>query len=452
MSYTDAEMMMATQIAYLDVKGNGRNSSTKNMGDIVDAVLQKYGTYDRTTGTYTMKEGVTGGAKAQFETAQNILTLSKQNNVVSWRHWKVVDSCNNQNSSGYYGCLIDTGDGNAIIGCRGSESYDDQTFKDWGMADLGRLNNEQTAQQADAAAYMNYLYREYGNDYEQYSFTGHSLGGSLATHAAITAPEGMQDRIDTVISFDGPGFSNEYLAKHAKQIERVRDKLNHYEYSWVGTLLLQPQGIRNMVIKAHDDNSTTDIFSIFKAQLFRHATNNVEFDKNGNIMPGEQGVLQKLMGPVSIAMELMPEELLPMFLIPYVMTGLGAYFISVADQIKQQFDEIVQNVKQKTNDLFQSYMNFVVSGDYEVCTSDICALTESLETIQQRLNGIAGEVEEIKQSLPYDSTSAMYYKNALGLQAMMLKSEGKTAKKVADVLDKAVVKYNQGDQKVAALF
>ena len=161
-SYKDAELMMATQVAYLNYSGNGRNSN-ENVGDLVDSILKKYGTYDSSTGEYTLKAGVSGEAKAQFNTARDIWSLSEQNNSVSWRQWKIVDSCNQEQGSGYYGCLIDTGDGNAIVGCRGSESYNaEQTIKDWGYADFGRVDNVCTDQQADATKYIEYLYKKYG--------------------------------------------------------------------------------------------------------------------------------------------------------------------------------------------------------------------------------------------------------------------------------------------------
>ena len=37
-SYKDAELMMATQVAYLNYSGNGRNSN-ENVGDLVDSIL-----------------------------------------------------------------------------------------------------------------------------------------------------------------------------------------------------------------------------------------------------------------------------------------------------------------------------------------------------------------------------------------------------------------------------
>lgn len=445
MSYTDAEMMMATQIAYLN--SNGRN---RNVGDMVDSVLSQYGTYDRNTGTYVMKEGVSGMQKAQFETAQNILNLSEQNNVTSWRNWTVVDSCNRENTSGFYGCLIDTGDGNAIVGCRGSESYDVyQGVMDWGAADVGRLNNPETFQQADATAYMQKLYEEYGDRYDKFGFTGHSLGGSLATHSAITAPEGMQDKIDRVVSYDGPGFSNEYLEKNREKIERIRDKIQHYEYSWVGSLLNQPDGIDNRVIQATDDKYEKGVLT---PQLWRHATYNVIFDKDGNVIDGDRGVLQRLVGPMSIIFENSPIFLQLIYADQFVSSVLMAYIISVGEQVGKKMEELVKEIAEKANELYNSYLSLSVSGDYEIHPGEISHLTNDLNEVQKRMKRIAEEVDSIKRTLPYDSGSAVLFKARLGWTANALESQGEKAGKIAKTVDRGLVKYHNGDRLTAELF
>lgn len=448
MSYTDAEMLIATQIAYLDVNTNDRKAH--NVGDILDNILSKSGTYDSSTGTYVMKEGVSGAEKAQFETALNILELSEQNNVVSWRHWSVVDSCDKEGTSGYYGCLIDTGDGNAIVGCRGSESFDkEQTWKDWGEADVGRLNNPLTKQQADATEYMNQLYQRFGDKYDRFSLSGHSLGGGLATHSAISAPAGMQDKIDQVTSFDGPGFSDEYLRKHKKQIDRVRNKLNHYEYSWVGALLFQPAGIHDRVIKAHDDEVKDNIFG---RQIFRHHTRNIEFDENGNVIDGERGVLQDSMFLYSKYIEIMPSKNFAIMLPSYIAMILGAYGASVWDQLVQDMENTVKKIVDKASELYYDFLSLMVSGEYEIQMSYISSMSEDLQNVNNRLVQIAGEVNEIKRSLPYDSASAFYYKHSLGNIANAIESNGRKSDKLSKAADGALTKYVRGDQRVSNLF
>lgn len=449
MSYSDVEMVIATQIAYLNINGND-SSVNQNVGEAVNYILNKYGTYDSSTGSYTLKEGIQGADAAQFETAQRILTLSEQNNVTSWQNWTVVDCCDHNSGSGFYGCLIDTGNGDAIVGCRGSESYDtEQKIKDWVIADVGRLNNPLTLQQADATRYMEKLYAKYGDSYDSFSFTGHSLGGSLATHAAITAPKGMQDKTDTVISFDGPGFSDEYLKAHALEISRVRDKLHHYEYSWVGGLLYQPPGIDNRVVKAHDDTKQN---SEIMNQAWRHDTVNIEFDENGNVMPGERGELQKICNPISKVIEAIPWGMnMFLFGIPARMLGITliSFLYSMREQVEQQLEQVVHTLVEKANELYDAYLSMVVSGEYEIRTGEVSRMADSLETLQRRMNRIAESIRDVRRNLPYDSASAFYYKNVLGMNTVTLESEGKKAAKLADVANRAVGRYNGGDQRVA---
>lgn len=473
MAYTDAEMMIATQIAYLNYNDKG-NDRGKNVGELVESILKNNGTYDASTGTYVLKKGVTGVEKAQFETAQNIWKLSEQNNVVSWRQWKIVNRCNQEQGSGYYGCLIDTGDGGAIIGCRGSESCDlEQTVKDWIIADVGRVDNELTAQQADATKYMEELYYgKYLDKYDHIALTGHSLGGSLATHSAISSPEGMQEKIDSVISFDGPGFSDEYLNAHKEQIDRVRDKLNHYEWSWVGGLLNQPDGINDRVIKAHDDEAAGDInlplwvkmllakggipseavekiIGLIAPSLVRHHTRNVEFDKNGNIIDGDRGTLQKFTSPLSKDLEntdSLFQRGADIFLL------LVSILISMGTEAYHDLEKLAKDIADKVRKLYSDFLSMVVSGEYEIHTKEMTSIADEMDDVQKKLDRIADEVQMIRRDLPYDSFSAYYYKNCLGKISGAIVSEGKKAKKLGDAANKAVVEYTKGDQRVQEVF
>ena len=448
MSYTDAQMVLATQVAYLNCNANGNR--TQNVGELVDAILQQYGTYDRKSGQYVVKDGVSNAAKAQFKTAQTIIEMSEKTNTYSWKDWTIIDSCNRQNGSGYYGCMIETGDREAIIACRGSESFDlSQKVKDWGESDFGRLNNEQTRQQADATEYMNYLEKKYGTDYDSYSFTGHSLGGSLATHAAITAPKEMQDKTERVVSYDGPGFSDEYLKKHADQIDRVRDKLSHYQYSGIGSLLLQPKGIENRVIKAHDDK---DAFPIFAPQLFRHSTKNIEFDENGNVMDGDRDILQSMWGPLTACLDLLPKWMTNSAIGSFVVMVLAVYGVSVLGQIWETAEDVAEYIEGKMMELYDNYLSSVVSGNYEVYTRELCSMSSELENTKGKLEQIADQVRVIQRSLPYDSVSAYYYKHCLGVISNSLHSDGKKLGKISKVADRAACKYEQGDLRVSELF
>ena len=473
MAYTDAEMMIATQIAYLiyNDKGNDRG---KSVGVLVESILKNNGTYDASTGTYVLKEGITGVEKAQFETAQNIWKLSEQNNVVSWRQWKIVNRCDQEQGSGYYGCLIDTGDGGAIIGCRGSESCNtEQTVKDWIIADVGRVDNELTDQQADATKYMEELYYgKYLDKYDHISITGHSLGGSLAMHSAISAPEGMQDKIDRVTSFDGPGFSDEYLKAHKEGIERVKEKIDHYEWSWVGSLLNQPDGINNRIIKAHDDEESRDINLPLRLQallikagippqvaekmveeiapsLVRHATKNVEFDENGNVIEGERGTLQKFTSPLSKDLENTDSIFRRGVDLSLLLVSI---LLCIGTEAYRDLEKLARDIASEVRKLYSNFISMVVSGEYEVHTREMSSISNEMDEFQKQLDRIAEEVQGLRRDLPYDSYSAFYYKNCLGKISRGIVSEGKKVKKLGNVTDKAVLKYTKGDQKVQEIF
>jgi len=187
--------------------------------------------------------------------------------------------------------MLETGKGEAMIAFRGSEDFKnpDNLMKDWIGSDLGLLNSALTPQQAMAERYMNRLYQKYGDDYNSFNITGHSLGGNLAEHAAITAPDNMRSRIDRCVNLDGPGFSKTYLVAHANDIRKSRGIIDHYQWSLVGTLLNAAPGTNYRTIKAKtpEDKGALSIF-------WRHDTKNVtEFDKNGNVLPGEKDWLSQ---------------------------------------------------------------------------------------------------------------------------------------------------------------
>lgn len=66
---------------------------------------------------------------------------------------------------------------------------------------------------------------------------GHSKGGNLAMYAATFCNSEIQNRIVSIINFDGPGFDEKVLS--TEQHQRVRDKMSTYvpQFSIVGMLL-----------------------------------------------------------------------------------------------------------------------------------------------------------------------------------------------------------------------
>ena len=290
MEYSDRDLLVATQIAYYDIKQADTNKTLRQIckddPDIYNHLLEN------------QEE-----AESNLEKIRAQRAIDLYHEIVSsdskYGDWIIKNVKNNNEETGFYGCLIETSDKSAIVGFRGSESSSDtQIKKDWVEADLGLLNHEATNQQEVATEYMKYINEEY--DYENYATSGHSLGGNLSAHAGLTAPEEMRNKITQCYSFDGPGFSNEYIAEHQDEIEAFGTKITHYQWSLVGELLYHLPGEKFKTIKTKDEvYGKKDMQSLTQ----KHDTCFVEFDENGNVISGEMDVLAATVGRLSKTIE-----------------------------------------------------------------------------------------------------------------------------------------------------
>ena len=424
--YSDAEMLLAAQISYMNIEPG------QNVAKAIEATLRDY-----ENSRFWSEEWW------QYQWALSAKKIIDDNRLESYTDWTIADVCNHENGSGYYGCLIDMGDGNAIIGCRGSEQYDwGQVGRDWGVADLGLLNSSLTTQQADATEYMRYIYENFGDKYGNFSITGHSLGGNLAEHCAVTAPEGMRDKIDHVINYDGPGYSDEYIEAHLDDIARVSDKIDHYQHSWVGSFLNPLPGVGRQVINAQDDPRLPGILGSF----LRHDASNIRM-VGGYVQPGEEDNLQNFFGPLS---RFLDEEGPEVFLVvPGLLSpglGLTLYSISKTNQIVSGLVEgVIRNY-------YDKYYAHQVSGEFEVNLSSLQVFPDELESVAGRSEDIADDIRTIVSSLKYHSISGAYYKNKLRRIARNIEKVGQYARNSGNILSDVINLYSTRDADVAASY
>ena len=154
---SDVRMMIATQVAYLD------GDKGMSVGDLVKRTISNYG------GQSNLSER----EQAQLDTAQYIQSKIQEYDLYDCNRWVIKEVADDNARSGFYGCLIDTRDGEAIVGFRGSESFDTgQIINDWGRADLGLLNAVETTQQQRAEEFTQFINNRYGDFYHHYNFAG----------------------------------------------------------------------------------------------------------------------------------------------------------------------------------------------------------------------------------------------------------------------------------------
>lgn len=133
-----------------------------------------------------------------------------------------------------------------------------------------------TDQQKAAANYVNNLPEEYGNGI---TVTGHSKGGNKAQYVTI-----VTDRIARCVSYDGQGFSEEFLEKYGDRIAERADRIESISAAddYVNCLLYSIAGIKTYVLTEKQDD------------FLHYHKPNILLDENGDLRPaGEQSPLSQ---------------------------------------------------------------------------------------------------------------------------------------------------------------
>ena len=229
--------------------------------------------------------------------------------------WKIADVHDTTKENGFFGCVIETAEKEAVVAFRGSEGL--KTYRglihDWAEADLGLLNTKETKQHKEAEKYADELIEKGLIDkYDSIDVTGHSLGGNLASHFGIICEKkkrkALFNKIDRVVNFDGPGFSDEYLKYFSEQIKKGASKITHFKWSLVGSLLHGIPGEKGEYLRIKEPEEGMSFLDRIKyLSYYRHHTKSIEFDEAGNAKRGKQDIVSKSFEILSKAADKIPE-------------------------------------------------------------------------------------------------------------------------------------------------
>ena len=124
---------------------------------------------------------------------------------------------------------LDLPDGVTCVAFRGTDNTVVGWREDFDMAYTTRV----PAQEAAAL----YLVRAAALSKRPLRLVGHSKGGNLAAYAAACAPARVQNRIESIWSYDGPGMNRE--TSQTEGYLRVRDRIRSYipQTSIIGLLM-----------------------------------------------------------------------------------------------------------------------------------------------------------------------------------------------------------------------
>lgn len=256
MALSNNQLLMLDNLIYTDRCANGRT-----VAKIIELLEQ-----DIAKGKNIDEDGIT----TNDEWSQLIENIKDEPDLLNYTVQEYED---NEDTGMRAACFVDDvnhpTDVNVVF--RGTSG--DYEWHDNGEG--GYLSD--TEQQKAAVDYVNELPREYGS----ITVTGHSKGGNKAQYVTIVADP---DRVDRCVSFDGQGFSEEFLEKYAEQIEERKYRIESISASddFVNCLLYSIAGIKTYVLTEEQDEF-----------IYYHKPN-ILLDENGELRPsGEQAPLSK---------------------------------------------------------------------------------------------------------------------------------------------------------------
>ncbi len=336
MGYTDKELRDATQIAYLDLKDGFDDLSRMNIKP-----------------PYSIREIID---ILDDESIKKLEEEIKKGDIsIDLDSWKITEIHDTNDTNGFYGCIIETSNNEAIVAFRGSESETvDQLKYDWVKADIGLLNNNQTPQQKEIDLFLSDIKNKgFLDKYTYVASTGHSLGGNLSDYFTIQAANDFRDKMKQSVNFDGPGFSKEFLESNKINIESVSGIMKHYQWSAVGNLLFPVPGVEFVTTDIKDYSETSKYLQDERTEysynlIARHDTRSLEYDEHGNLVNGKMDKLAWFMGKLSKLIDRMPsaignsmkkdleyfllhgEEIKSLFVVDKKLTTLGKEMVAAA--------------------------------------------------------------------------------------------------------------------------
>ncbi len=245
--------------------------------------------------------------------------------------WDYGDGPFSPSGDGLCAYVFETADDSAIVAFRGSQPLnclDDVTsldfVSDWLASDFGlALDEHDTPQQQSTYEYIKQYVHSL--DYENYAFAGHSLGGNLAMHAAVSMYKVDTEEytskaasVSQVSSFDGPGYNNGYLERYADEISAIRAsdtiQFKHYMWSIVGELLTQ-YALHDQAILVGYDMSENGDFHVMDGGLIESVTAHnpayVQFDETGTLIGNVRSNVMQAADSIVDFIYNYPEELRP---------------------------------------------------------------------------------------------------------------------------------------------
>lgn len=267
---TNAELALLNSLVYMDPLDN--ITTDRSMADVLHQLKKEV------QKAPLNEEGKLYGEFSRQECVDIINTIEKSENLKSLTLRAVSDGNSKEYTKYSSSRIITVVDSNkqATVIFKGTE---DNT--EWADNVLGGI---QTDTQCHKNA-LKYIEELAAQGYSNITVSGHSKGGNKAQYVAV-----LSEHVGRCVSFDGQGFSNEFLAKYADKIAARKGLITSVsaDKDFVNCLL---NSIAGHTIYISTDKVPKSIISNFG---YYHKPN-VFVDLNGNMYPeGQQSELSKI--------------------------------------------------------------------------------------------------------------------------------------------------------------
>ena len=211
----DSQMNLLSQLAYVDLPRKIYENMSMNNNctvlQIIDFYLKDEAELEKISGRCAMDKDEWRKTLEQIKNDPELCGLMIRG----------YEDQNKEGDTGLVAYCFETGDDEAIIAYRGSETRAGLSPKDW-EDNFQTGFTARTEQQEAALKFLDDMKKKYG--YTSFETTGHSKGGNNSQYVAI-----MSDDVKRCVSFDAPGFCDNFMVGRAPEILAGRDKIVAYE-------------------------------------------------------------------------------------------------------------------------------------------------------------------------------------------------------------------------------
>ena len=346
MALNDTQLILLDNLIYLDytVGDNTDNATVRNKVNYLLSLSDKEFKETVTDEQfYYCKDMVNGMSPEQWRTVLNAIAADET--LMSMQITNVKDDNDytggkDKSATGFRAACFTNGEDTAVIyrGTVGSNQWDDNGV---GGTSTG------TVSQLQAYQYLSELQYTDIADTSIY-VSGHSKGGNMAQYASLIAMSNTNLNIEQCLSFDGQGFSKQFL-DYAQEMGFMTDealskiyKISS-EYDVVNSLFLPLQSVENttfidssgalngiadyamvghigsnvLSVNGELNNSTIPRpIHAFMSELMTYMYENVDTETTANICSGLMGLLADNNGEISVILDVLIMNKIPVSNLP----------------------------------------------------------------------------------------------------------------------------------------